>query len=337
MTTSFVSFAAQTKQQSTQLIGLRDSLNDLQRQIATQKKHDTISGFGTDAAEVQRLRTDSDDISAYIDTIDRTRLRGRIMTESLTEITRIAREVAESFTLQTQNGEVDIEAIRTVAQQNLIYLQDLINTKHGDAFVFAGNDSTSAPFDNEILLNNNMQNEITDWLAAGQTPAQLITDVNGFSGNNLGYSTALGASGDVFAKIDVNVEVNYTVKADVSSLQDIVRFVALAANLQYPDPAVDIATDSEFHQIADEIANGLTNAARDLDDENYNLANKVKLMENIQNRHIQDNETLKEIISSTEDADTTEVLVALQALQTQMQASFQATNVINRLSLVNFL
>lgn len=337
MTSSTVSFSAQTKQQSTQLLDLRNTLNELQRQVTTQKKHENLSGFGTDAQRIQRLRTDNAQSNAYIDTVDRVTLRTTQMSDAMLEISRVAREVTESFTLQTQNGEVDIDAIRTVAQQNLVYLQDLLNSKHGDVYLFAGNASLTAPFDNDTVLNNNIQNEITDWLAGGQTPTQLTTDIEALSGTALGYSTALGGSGDVHAKVDTNVEVNYTVKADSAALTDIVRNIALAANLQYPDPSVDVATDDEFHQIIDSLASSLAAGADALDQDNYNLSNKAKLMQNIQNRHIEDRATLENLIGEAEDVDTTEVLVQLQALQTQMTASFEATNIINSLTLVNFL
>ncbi len=337
MTGTFISFAGQSKAQSTRLLDLRSSLLDLQRQMATQKRSDDFSGLGVDTGTVQRLRTEGNETSAYMKTIDRISIRTRIMSEAMTEAVDVAREVVNSMRLQIREGDIEIGAVRTIAQENLRFLQELVNSTNNGTYVFAGNDVRNPPLDNMATLNSNMQTEVTDWLNGTQTSNQLIGDVQSMSGTALGYSTSLQSAGDVLVKIDSNVEVNYTVKGDGNGFSDIIKGVALMANLQDPDPAVDVGTKAEFFQIYDEIITTVSQGIQNLDRENFNLSSKNSLMNNIQERHIKDKGILETILAKTENVDLSETIVKLQAVESQLTASYETTRVVSELTLINFI
>ncbi len=334
---TFISFAGQTKAQSSRLLDLRNSMAELQRQMATQKRSDTFSGLGSDAGTIQKLRTDTNDIQRYMKNIDRISIRTQMMSDAMTEAVKIGREVMNSMRMQTREGEVEMGAINVVASENLQFLQDLMNTNYQGAYVFAGNDVNNAPVEELSILNNNIQSEMNNWLAGMQTPNQFLNNVNALSGTDLSYSNSLQSAGDVYIKIDTNVEINYTVKADDNSFKELMRGIAMAANLKQPDPAVDIATDSEFYQIYDEIITKIADAVDNLDKENFSLASKNSLMGNIEARHVKDVNLLKTLLSKTEDVDTAETIVKLQAVQSQLTASYEATKVVSQMMLINFL
>ncbi len=334
---NFISFVGQTKAQSSRLLDLRNTLADLQRQMATQKRADTFSGLGSDAGTVQRLRTDTNTIEKYMKNIDRVSIRTKMMSDAMTEATRIGREVANSLRMQTREGEVEIEAINTVAAENLRFLQDLMNTNDNGAYLFAGNDIKNAPVENLSTLNSNIQTEMTNWLSGAQTPTQFLNNVDALSGTDMSYSNFIQSAGDIYIKVDTSVEINYTVKANGDAFKELMRGVAMAANLKQPDPSVDIATDTEFYQIYDAIITKIADATAKLDNENFDLASKDSLMGNIRERHVKDINLLKTLLSKTEDVDTSETIVKLQAVQSQLTASYEATKVVSQLTLVNFL
>ncbi|TNE31919.1 MAG: hypothetical protein EP349_03125 [Alphaproteobacteria bacterium] len=338
MALTTISFLGQSKTQSTQLAQLRATLNELQRQLATQKKTDTFAGFGVDAGRVQSLRTNLNEIDAYSTNIDRAVLRTKVMSETLTEITNIANQVIDGFRLLQSGADgVDTDFLRNMASNNLQYLGDLLNTEIQGSYLFSGNDIGNAPFTNEATLNANMQAEYTLWLAGGQTPAQLLANADAFTGSDLGYAGTLGASGDVIAKVDDNIEINYTLKADNPGLQEIVRGIALAANLQFPNPAVDIATEAEFEQIFAGIISTLESGIAALESDHNILVSKNALMTDIKERQENERNTLQSMLDDLENVDTAEIIVRLQSLETQMTASYETANLVNQLTLVNFL
>lgn len=338
MALTTISFLGQSKTQSTQLADLRATLNDLQRQLATQKKTDSFAGFGVDAGRVQSLRTDLNEIDAYSTNIDRAVLRTKVMSETLTEITNIANQMIDGFRLLQSGADgVDADFLRNLAGNNLQYLGDLLNTEIQGSYLFSGNDIGNAPFTNEATLNANIQAEYTTWLAGGQTPAQLLANADALTGADLGYAGTLGASGDVIAKVDDSIEINYTLKADNPGLQEIVRGIALAANLQFPNPAVDIATEAEFEQIFAGIISTLESGITALESDHNILVSKNALMTDIKERQENERNTLQSMLDDLENVDTAEIIVRLQSLETQMTASYETANLVNQLTLVNFL
>ncbi|TVQ83310.1 MAG: hypothetical protein EA357_06560 [Micavibrio sp.] len=337
MVSTSISFLGKSKTQSAHLLRLRNTLNDLQRQIATQKKTDTMSGLGRDAVRAQNLRTDLKNMKSYVTNIERSTLKTKIMSETMTEISRVAQDMASGFLLETRSGEVDVDNLRSMAEHHLRYIKELLNTKLHDAHVFAGSDSLTAPFADLPGLNANIQAEFTDWLAGGQTPQQLLDNVDALTGTALGQSQSLGSAGQVIAKIDDGLEIDLTVKADHPAIEDIMRGLALAANMQFPDPAVDTATEEEFFVIFEAIIQKLGNAAHELNRENNKLVTNTILMENVKTRHQSDREIMLNVLNDIEDIDTAEAVIKLQALETQLIASFETTRLANQLSLVNFL
>lgn len=338
MALTTISFLGQSKTQSTQLAQLRRTLDDLQRQLATQKKTDTFAGFGVDAGRVQSLRTDLKEIDAYSVNIDRAVLRTKVMSETLTEITKVANQMIDGFRLLQSGADgVDADFLRNLAANNLQYLGDLLNTEIQGAYLFSGNDIGNAPFTNESTLNTNIQAEYATWLAGGQSPAQLLANTEAFTGADLGYAGTLGSSGDVIAKVDDSVEINYTLKADNAGLQDIVRGIALAANLQFPNPAVDIATEAEFDQVFAGIIAILERGIAAVENDHNILVSKNALMTDIKERQENERNTLQTMLDDLENADTAEIIVRLQSLETQMTASYETARLVNQLTLVNFL
>jgi len=54
-------------------------------------------------------------------------------------------------------------------------------------------------------------------------------------------------------------------------------------------------------------------------------------------QHKTDQSTLSGIVDDLENVDMSEAIIKLQTLQTQLTASFQTANVVQSMSLVNFL
>ncbi len=334
---SNVSFFAQSISQTNRLNNLRSTLDDLQRQITTQKKHETFSGFGTDSLTLQRLRSSQPLLQSYLDNIDKVSNRMNLMNEAMSTISEMGNQLVTAIHVQSQSGQEGIETINQLAQQSLQFVEDLINQTLDGHYLFAGSDVMSQPFINDTILNSNFKNEVDIWLAGGQTNAQLIATTNGFTSDNLGLAPGLATSGNITARIDQNMDIDYTIKADGDGFKEILRALTFAANLKYPDPATDVATPAQFDEILNNILSIITNGVQEINKTAQQQASKFDLLKSIRKNHISDLSIVTSQIDKMENVDTTTALVTLQTLQTQLTASYQITKIVSELSLVNFM
>jgi len=332
-----VSLLAQSTSQSNRLNDLRSTLDDLQRQSTTQKKYDTYAGFGTDALNLQRLHSSQPLLQSYMDNIDTVSNTMTLMNTSLSQISDVGNQLVQAIQLQLQGGQANMQTIRAQAQQGLSFVEDLMNQNINGHYIFAGSDVTNQPFVDNSTLNSNFQNQLTGWLAGTVSNAQLISTTDSFNASNLGLSAGLAAAGPITARIDQNLDVDYTIKADQPGFQDILRALTFAANLPYPDPSTDVATPTQFNDILNHVLDLTTNGVKEIDDTTQQLASKFNLIKSIRDTHASDMDLEQTQMDKIENADPTSALVSMQALQTQLTASYQVTSMISQMSLTNFL
>ncbi|MFH1157382.1 MAG: hypothetical protein V1721_00620 [Pseudomonadota bacterium] len=332
-----VSFFAQSMSQANRLNDLRATMDDLQRQVTTQKKYETFSGFGTDSFSLQRLKSSQPLLRSYIDNIDKVSTRMELMNTAMTKISELGNQLVTAIHVQSQSGQDGIETINQLARQSLQFVEDLINQTLDGHCLFAGSDVTSPPFIGDTVLNSNFKTQVDVWLAGGQTNAQLIAVTDGFTSGNLGLAPGLATSGNITAHIDQNMDIDYTIRADEDGFKDILRALAFAANLRYPDPATDVATPAQFDDILNNILSVVTNGVQEMNRTAQQLASKFDLLKSIRENHVSDLGMVTTQIDKMENVDTTTALVSLQTMQTQLTASYQITKIVSELSLVNFM
>lgn len=336
MTINLVSFLGRTNSQINRLNDLNGTLADLERQMSTGKKYDTLAGLGTAAQSVQNYRIGIKTDNTYLDNINTVTTRINVMSQALTSASASGRQLIQTLTLQGQNGSEDMGLINQLAKQALAFVSDLANTQIDGRYVFAGSDSSQQPYTDATSLALNMQGQVTNWLNGSQTTSQMLTSVDGLSNTQLGLNSALSASGNVTAHIDNTTDVDYTVNAGSDGFSDIIRTLGLAANLTTPG-TTDTPTAADLDTVVKKILTMAQDAVAKLDTANADLGNKLSLINAVKDQHTQDVNTLTSLVSDKEDTNTTEAVAKIQALQTQLQASYQVTSLVSQLSLVNFI
>lgn len=336
MTISKVSFLGSSSAQIARLKEMNASLADLTRQIASKKKYDTLAGFGADAATVQRNRVEKGRVDSYLDNLSAVTTRINQMNAAMTGARDSVTQVIDGLVVAVHDSTADIASIANLAKNALSFLQDMTNLQHDGRYMFAGSDTSSPPFQDANALNANFQTEIANWLNGTNTTTQLITNVDAFTGTDLGMNPSLGASGSVAVRIDDNTELDYTVRADTDGFQQLIRALGFMANMQAPGPG-DIPTVSEANDVMTEILQIAREGLKQLDAASARVGINFNLIKSVRDVHEQDSAMLQGLIGDAEDADTTEVVAQLQALQTQLQASYEVTSIASQLSLINFL
>ena len=331
-----VSSLATSNAQIGRLKDLSATLADLERQVATSKKTDTLAGLGSDASTVQNLRINKNALDTYNANIDTATNRINLMSSTMTTISDQARQLISSIQSQVRGGNVDIATISQQAKEILSFVSDAANVQIDGRYVFAGSDTTSPPVSDQSSINTNMQQQVSDWLNGTITTDQLGSNVDALSTTQLGINPGQSAAGAVTVRADSTTEINYTVKANNSGMQDIMRALGLAANLTSPG-AGDTPNLTDLDNVLSKITDIAQKGADALDTSNAQLGSKYTLLNSIQTNNSTDANTFESIYSDKENADTTEAVAKIQSLQTQLQASYQVTSIVSQLSLVNFI
>ncbi|HYD16963.1 MAG TPA: flagellin [Patescibacteria group bacterium] len=336
MTISKVSFLGASQANVARLKEMNATLTDLQRQMASGKKNETLAGFGVEATNVQRNRTDLGRVQTYLDNIGAVTSRINQMNTAMTAARDAVTQLIDGITTAVRDSAADIPSLKVIAQNALDFVQDLANTQIDGRYLFAGSDSTNAPFSDENTLNANFQQQVTDWLAGTTDTATMNANVTGFGTAQLGLNPGLSASGQVTVRIDTTTELNYTIKADEDGFQDIIKALGFMANMQAPGSG-DIPTAADVDEVIQNIMNIARAGVDKLDAAATRIGGGFNLLNAVQENHQQDKATLQGLIGSAENADTTDIVVQIQALQTQLQASYETTSIVNKLSLINYL
>lgn len=331
-----VSFLAQAKSQTSRINETKLLMDDLQRQIATQKKHETLAGFGIDAQRVLSLRSEKIQTETYINNIDTLKRRMNMMNDNMQQALKMCRNFLAGVQNYQASSQEDIEIMKTVAGQGLFLMRDVANQSMDGRYLFAGSATDVAPVYDLGALNISAQFQITNWLNGTNTTTQMNTNISALSSAQLGFDLGLTNAGAVTMTIDRDFDLDYTVIADQSGMDEIMRGLSLAANVIYPS-STDVPTETDVQQVLDHIKTLITDGMDQLQHSMNLLNSKVELIKNMEETQKTDYNTLLSQLDHLETADTSEAIVSLQAIQTQLTASYQITKIVSQMSLTNFI
>jgi flagellar hook-associated protein 3 FlgL len=335
MTTANVSLLGQSTAQSERLADLRQQMDNLSREVTTGQTADTYSGLGTSAEPVLNLNSQQPLLQSYLGNISSVSNTMTLMNNALTQISNVGNQLVTTIQTQLQNSPTNLQSVQQIAKQGLQTVESMINQNNNGQYLFAGSNGSSPPFVDDSTLNSNFTNQINTWLATGNTSA-LLSNVSGFSATNLGLSPGLATSGNVTAQIGDNQTVDYTINADNPGFQNIIRALTLVANTPYPS-STDAATNAGFQSVMN---SALTTAQQGVNQVNATaetLAGKFDEVNNAKTTNTTDLNLVQNQLSTLTSADTTTAISEMQALQTQLTSSYQVTNMVSKLSLVNYL
>ena len=400
-----VSTLAQALSQVDRIKVLQTKFDTLAEQFTSGKKTQKFSGLGSDALLSQRSRAEFSRLDSYIDTIVNAQRRIELTTNTIEEfktqalglygnLTSLPQESTHSrgdlflyddplttmITEQTPIGVTSAEnnteftALLNLADDLNDVFRNLLNTRDGSRYLFAGAGIFTQPLGNAGLLDSKITQLIQDWKdptnPSTDPTADIISalqnsdssvDPNAIVDTIVGYSPELssGNADRIFVKADENTELDYTTLANEQAFRDVVVAVAFLRNTELPPivdvyepgnpgpptapdhrgaPGVDVdeMTDN-FYRVINAVADMLNNALDEMSEQRFEIDNVRARVEEIKIAHEQSQAIQESIISDVENVDLDEVAVRLSNLEVQLDASFRITARIQDLSLVNFL
>jgi flagellar hook-associated protein 3 FlgL len=305
-----ISALAETNQVIQSLSQLQTQGNTLEQQISTGLQSPTFGGIALQATQLVDLTATQSQQQGYINTINTVSPTLQTMSLAASTITSLVQQFGTQ--LQTDAFDQTGATVQSQAQGLLAEVGNYLNTQGSEGYIFSGSDTSTPPFNASGLPN----------------PGDLVTAVNGAppSGYYQGNDT------EASAQVDTNLNLQYGVSADNPAFEQVVRVLNFLANsgpLSASNPT-DIANVNQAQTI-------LTNATTQLQQLTSGIgAQQAELSDTLQ-AHQQSLTLAQSTIANITQVNSATAITQLDALQTQMEASYQTVNILQNLSLANYM
>lgn len=298
---------------------VRNQLAFAQQQAATGLRDTSYSGLGTGPRVSLDLRPQLAHEQAWQNNIDAAAGRLGTAQSSLKSITDIASSLFAQLGNLNGINPSDPASVAALARNGLEQVANLLNTKVGNVYVFAGDDTGNPPIPNPTAAS------LIPALLAGPTGAPFSTTI-GTTPTTV--EVGEGERIPVGLIANRNTAVVSVAPTTGSYLRDILTSLArLSTITNGPTLQADVAA----------ARTPLTNAIGSIALEAGVLGNAQNLLQSRHEQSVQTVITLNTQLSNAEDVDLAATLTRVASLQTGLQASYQIIAKFKDLSLANYL
>jgi flagellin-like hook-associated protein FlgL len=139
------------------LVNLRNTLDDLQRQLSTGKKSTTYAGLGLDRGVTVSLRAQISAMTGFDSTINNVNTRINVAQTALGRMSDIGTAFKTSINQGSYGTTAEaINVAQTAAQSTLDETLNLLNTRAGDRYLFSGNTTDQPAVESyDHIINGN--------------------------------------------------------------------------------------------------------------------------------------------------------------------------------------
>ena len=263
-----ISNLGQALDQISRLKSQQVTLDRFSTQIATGKKTQQFSGLNGDVMRSQRARADLNAIDQYTTNIKNGHRRIDLMTNAIQQIGAQANALTGALT-SVQGGDLpDFETTQQLASDIYDFVIDLVNSKDGERFLFAGSDSSVKPIDERGQFDSFLGTFLPDdadlaalgdlnppaavsfgflgsWAEGDITTEQFIESYSDVNDTAIGYSESLvsGTAGEVRIRVDENSDFDYTTLGNTEGIKDIIVALGVLKNMPPPEFAPGALND----------------------------------------------------------------------------------------------
>ena len=273
----------------------------LQMQISSGLKSQTYSGIADVSGRLVNFEGAKTRLDQYLDDITITRNRLRLA-ETQVDSMRDMANTFRSDLLNALNAENDqFQPTAEIAKQFMDQMENLLNTKDGDQYIFSGSRSDVAPVD----------------LKAFTTPVDVNT-------SNTEYYQ--GDSYQAFSRVGEGRTVTYGTTANDPTFEKLIRAMRNVFN-----------NPNDNDALRDSLALVQEVAQKDIPAMISGIGVKVEQMNRIQEIHEQNILILTNTISEMKDTNIIDASAKVSQENNILQASFLALSKMGSISLANYL
>jgi flagellin-like hook-associated protein FlgL len=329
---------------------LRERVDLLTRQVSTGQRGSTHGALAAEARRGIDLRGDIARREAYAGAADTALARMDLAQGVLGRLEGIAAEMAAEALRARTLGASGVETLARTATEALKEAAALLNTQHGGDYLFAGSDLASMPVPAGAAIGTG---PMATAIAAAVATLDPLNAAAVLAGTALAatdpatrpFSAHLEGPALAEPRRALQIADGERVAWGVLASQDQAGEVALSwgrellrglATLAALTPA-SAAQGAGYDTLLDGVQQGLDGAARNLAQERGVLGAAEQRVEATRERHRDLMVALRTQLASVEKVDIAEVAAALRQTESQLEASYQSTAAVARLSLAALL
>ena len=317
---------------------IQSQMATLQEQIASGVKHQTFKEYGSEASRIQRFRAELDKVDGFLRNIDLGETIIKQMDQSMEEAEAQMENVLSAINLlPAQASELDFDSVKTIANAAQKIMVEIMNANDGNKFLFAGSDTANPPMENFDKAEEEIKYQLTNWLDGTNGTQTMMDNMDGLTDSQLGYSLGVQSAGGVQFRTDESQEADYTVKANGEGFKKMLIGLTALGNLKFPEDGVDDATNADFYEAVDGFYRMINDGVDEIRRARSSLSTAALTLGDAKERHTISKAaflTNRDLIEST---DLNDAVIRFQTLETQLQASYQTTAVLNEMSLARIL
>ncbi len=335
---------------------IHQQFNTLTEQASTGQVADTYAGLGGGAGVSLDLNPQLSTLQAHKSDIDRVSGNMQVAQSATTQLQQIGATFVAAIPNLNGLNPSEVDSVAANARAALSQVADLLNTKNGDVYVFAGQDTANPPVpDSGSILSSGFYTQISgavSGLAANGAAATAATTLSLAGSNAAGTSPFSAYLSQPVSTISAPVvqtgdgtEVRTGLLASGNSaslstgtsttgsyMRDLMRALATFGSMSSTQ-----VNDPEFGALVKDTGSSLNGAvtamATDVGVLGTTQANLTRTQ-----RQLSDTATaLSSQIANVQEVDMAATLSKLTAMQTQLQESYRLITGANSLSLINFL
>jgi flagellar hook-associated protein 3 FlgL len=341
---------------------LRDQYAVLQQQTTTGKVAQSYAGLAPQAAQIFSLTAATDRSNTYMQTIASAQGKASVMQDALSQIgTLVSSMTAGAIGISAASP---VNSVGTVAQQASLAMTQiaaLLNSTYGGDYVFAGADTTNPPVTApDSVTSSGMFSQIGAQVAAlatvpttppvGQVIANTVAIAASPTAGTTIFSAYLTGANASAAPGTIPIADNQQVSLDLpanrnagavsdpaiagtgNAISDVMRSLAVLAN-----STGAMAANPDFTALVKNVVTTLQSAGATLAQESGSIGITQQALTKAATAQGSMQVILAKQLSGLTDVDMASAISKLQAVGSQLQASYSVLGQIRSLNLASFL
>ena len=336
---------------------VRQKLNTLTTQISTGRTADTYAGLGASAHVPLDLGPQIAHAKAWQANIDAASANSQLTQTAMSQIQQIANKFFGQLPDLNNAPASEIDSVAQQARDALQQVANLLDTRHGDTYVFAGADTANPPVPNpDHILSSGFYSQINTAIgglggSAALTAAATLAIAASNAAGISPFSAYQSQSAAILQPQIPTVQVGATARIPAgllasanataissgssttgSYMRDLLRGLATIGSLSSTQSGL-----GGFQGLIADTNASLGGAISAMATDAGNLGNTQASLAATRTSLSDTVTAVSAQMSSVQDVDIAAALSQLQLVQTQMQASYQLISSYSSLSLVKYL
>ena len=339
---------------------LKNQVGVLQEQTSTGKLSQDYAGLGTATSQVLDLQAATAQSAGYAQTITTAQGKASAMQDVLTQIQSVVSSVSSAaLGLTGTASATTVSSVSLQAKQALTQVASLLNTQYDGQYLFSGADSSNPPIPSaQNITSSGLYTQIGAALnalasnpttpAIGTVIANTVAVASSTAPGTTVFSNYLTNAGRTATQSEVQVSPTQQISLDLpanqnvgaasdpsgtgSAISDILRGLAVVAN-----SSTAISGNPDFATLMQNASATLTSAGQTVAAESGALGLTQNTLTAASSQNSSTQTAMQTQLSNLTDVDMATAISQLQAVSTQLQASYNVISTARNLTLANYL